>query len=132
MIYDCLPIGRVQRPIHLDPNDPNSPVVEVVNMPAFGTMHWCMLEPVRKMRHVIPRWHYWVDEESQESQDNFHAAWKDFFEQLEVQKEIQRQMNSNLAVASVGDLKRMEESAKKMGIAPGPDLVKAMKHGNKR
>lgn len=133
-LLDVKPVGKQQQAIPVDPNDdPANPKgqVQVVGIPTFGTFHWNALEPVRRMKNVAITWHYWVDDQSEDSQDEFHHAWDSFEKQLKDAREFQQLMKSNLTISSPSDLKRFEENAKRMGIKPGPDLMKAMRGARK-
>jgi len=136
IIEDCYPVGKQQQPVPMNdiarenPDHPEA-MFDFVMAPAFGTFQWCYMEPIVKMRNVFPKWHFWIDDQSVRSQENFHHAYREFTKHLIVGLEAERQIEANLQVATPGDLKRLEESAKKLGLGVGPDLVKAMQTGRK-
>jgi len=119
-IFDCFPIGK--QPV-MGPQGP-------MHVPALGTIAWCVLEPIRKMV-VMPKWYFFPAAQGEESQSEFHRTYSEFMQELEAAKAQHAMEKANISKASPADLKRMEESAKKLGLGTGPDLLQALKSGGK-
>lgn len=120
VLHGAFPIGRRQV---MGPNGP-------MQIPALGTMDWCILEPVREMT-IHPRWFYFPKEQSKETHEEFQKVYSGFLKDLETAKSQHAMEQANLQKATPQDLQRMEEAAKKMGLGTGPDLMQVLKDGGK-
>lgn len=119
-VYDAFPIGNQQV---MGPHGP-------MRAPALGTMDWCILEPIKNL-YVMPKWYYFIDEQSKLTRDEFLRIYVGFMKEINGAMAQHQMETANLQKASPEDLKRMEDHAKKLGLGTGPDLVAALKSGGK-
>lgn len=112
-LHDALPIGRQTE------QDPETGMI--MQVPAFGTIHWCFMEPVKKL-YVRSQCLYLVKDQSEESQRNFTKAYEDYLTALQ----NARLNEHGIEVATEQDLKRLDSTADKLGIARGPDVLAGM------
>lgn len=81
-------------------------------IPFLGTLHFCVLEPIRRL-HIAPAYHYWVCEESQDTQLAFHEEYRAYLKAIEGARS---DANSMIAKASPADMRGIEQLAKNMGV----------------
>lgn len=116
MVFDCFPIGNQQV---MGPQGP-------VTIPVLGTMNWCIYEPVR-IWYGFPRWYYFPKDQNERSHQEFQEIYTGIMKDLEKAKS--QADGPKLQEAGPGDLRRMEEVARRMGLGTGPDLVSSLKTG---
>jgi hypothetical protein len=80
-------------------------------VPYLGTLHYSILEPVARL-HIAPAYHYWVSEQSKDSQIAFLGEYKGYLKALE---EARMEATSQIAKASPADMQGLERLAKQMG-----------------
>lgn len=73
-------------------------------VPYLGTLHYSILEPVCRL-HISPAYHYWISEQSRDSQVAFLQEYKGYLKALE---EARTEATSQIAKASPADLERLE------------------------
>lgn len=85
-----------------------------VDVPALGVFHWCKLEPVKRHR-VRPTSYYWVDDQSEESQELFLEAYTTYIERL---GQVREQASNLIQSAKPEALEQIDKIAKEAGVPP--------------
>lgn len=83
-----------------------------VAAPCLGTIHWCALEPVRKLK-IIPKYHYWVDDQSPRVQEMYLEEYTGYLRAMET---TAAQAESIIQTADPEALRKIEEVAMRAGI----------------
>lgn len=91
---------------------PNQPPPGDVRAPSLGTVHWCVMEPVTRIK-VRPQAYYWIKDLSEMSQKVFTAEYSNYLAAL---KDTLNKRTNLIQSAPPEALRQIENLAKQAGI----------------